>query len=148
MRVPTPILWAAAIGGAAALIAVLAPTYAFADEPMCESYKDCVPQHEEERWHRPRAKAYLYNEQRYYNPKPKREQTYDDYYRRQASKETRYIGEEGQPLYRNDKIEEMCLKLANKGLQGTVTFYDLKYRRNVCDFNQDYYTLNRYKYGQ
>ena len=131
MRVPTPILWAAAIGGAAALVAVLAPTYAFADEPMCESYKDCVPQHEEERWHRPRAKAYYYREQRYHSPK---EQT--------------YIGEEGQPLYRNDKIEEMCLKLANKGLQGTVTFYDLKYRRNVCDFNQGYYTLNRYRYGQ
>lgn len=132
MGIINKLAWVAALGGSAVLVSLLWPTYAKADVPMCDSYKDCVPEQEERRWHTP--KAYTYQE----HPQP-------NYYKK---KERTYVGEEGQPLYRNDKIEEMCLKLAQKGLQGTVTFYDLKYRRNVCDFSGGYYTLNRYKYGQ
>lgn len=136
MGIINKLAWVAALGGSAVLVSMLWPTYAKADEPYEEgfhqSYKDAVPSYEDRKWRHQKPSAYYYNEQRYVQPK--RERT--------------YVGEEGQPLYRNDKIEEMCLKLANKGLQGTVTFYDLKYRRNVCDFNQGYYNLNRYKYEQ
>ena len=130
MRIPTSLLWAAAIGAAACLAVALAPTYAFADEPYEEeaySYKDTVPQKYEDKWQRRKYQAH------YYKPeyqKPKRQ---------------RYIGEEGQPLYQVYEIKRMCLRLGNEGQQGTMTWYDLDYKRWVCDFGQGYYELNRYR---